>query len=129
MSELGIEKHVLFINKYLSLNILLDYLQRTDIYLFTSKDPQQAVSGTLAYAMSAACPVISTPIPHSLELLDGAGINFDFQNIKKVHEMSYGDLQFFYIQNHQLLIHNYNRLRELGKIQIEEFIKTINEYN
>jgi len=80
VSELGIEKHVLFINKYLSLNILLDYLQRTDIYLFTSKDPQQAVSGTLAYAMSAACPVISTPIPHSLELLDGAGINFDFQN-------------------------------------------------
>lgn len=52
-----------------------------------------------------------------------------FQNIKKVHEMSYGDLQFFYIQNHQRLIHNYNRLRELGKIQIEEFIKTINEYN
>jgi glycosyltransferase involved in cell wall biosynthesis len=80
VARLGIEKHVLFVNKYLSLNILLDYLQRTDIYLFTSKDPQQAVSGTLAYAMSAGCPVISTPIPHSLELLDGAGINFDFEN-------------------------------------------------
>jgi glycosyltransferase involved in cell wall biosynthesis len=80
VTQLGIEKHVLFINKYLSLPILLDYLQRTDIYLFTSKDPQQAVSGTLAYAMSAGCPVISTPIPHSIELLDGAGINFDFQN-------------------------------------------------
>lgn len=71
---------MLFINKYLSLEILLEYLQRTDIYLFTSKDPLQAVSGTLAYAMSAGCPVIWTPIPHSLELLDGAGINFDFRN-------------------------------------------------
>jgi len=82
--QLKIEKHVLFINKYLSLDVLLEYLQRTDIYLFTSKDPQQAVSGTLAYAMSAGCPVISTPIPHALELLDGAGINFDFQNSKQL---------------------------------------------
>lgn len=80
VKELQIEKHVLFINIYLELDILLQYLQRTDIYFFTSKDPQQAVSGTLAYAMSAGCPVVSTPIPHSLELLDGAGINFDFGN-------------------------------------------------
>lgn len=78
--ELRMERHVLFVNKYLQLDILLEYLQRTDIYLFTSKDPQQAVSGTLAYAMSAGCPIISTPIPHSLELLEGSGINFDFQN-------------------------------------------------
>jgi glycosyltransferase involved in cell wall biosynthesis len=80
VEHLKLEENVLFVNKYLSLKILLDYLQRTDIYLFTSKDPQQAVSGTLAYAMSAGCPVISTPIPHALELLEGGGINFDFQN-------------------------------------------------
>ncbi|SHJ49437.1 Glycosyltransferase involved in cell wall bisynthesis [Reichenbachiella agariperforans] len=86
VQELKIEKHVLFVNKYLSLPILLEYLERTDIYLFTSKDPEQAVSGTLAYAMSAGCPVISTPIPHALELLDGAGINFDFQNSKQLAE-------------------------------------------
>lgn len=76
--ELKMQKHVRFINKYLSLEVLLEYLQRTDLYFFTSKDPQQAVSGTLVYALSAACPVVSTPIPHSLELLDGAGLNFDF---------------------------------------------------
>ena len=84
VKELNIEKHVLFINKYLSLDVLLEYLHRTDLYFFTSKDPQQAVSGTLVYALSAACPVISTPIPHSLELLDGAGINFDFGNSKQL---------------------------------------------
>ena len=81
---LEVEKHVLFINKYLSLKILLEYLQRTDIYLFTSKDPQQAVSGTLAYAMSAGCPAVSTPIPHSLELMEGAGIHFDFENSEQL---------------------------------------------
>ncbi|UAM98189.1 glycosyltransferase [Polaribacter litorisediminis] len=84
VKELKIENHVLFINKYLELDVLLEYLQRTDLYFFTSKDPQQAVSGTLVYALSAACPVVSTPIPHSLELLDGAGINFDFGNSEQL---------------------------------------------
>lgn len=80
VKDLKLENNVLFINKYLELEVLLEYLQRTDLYFFTSKDPQQAVSGTLVYALSAGCPVISTPIPHSLEMLDGAGINFDFGN-------------------------------------------------
>ncbi|PIQ49010.1 MAG: mannosyltransferase [Cytophagales bacterium CG12_big_fil_rev_8_21_14_0_65_40_12] len=84
VKELKIETNVLFINKYLALEVLLEYLQRTDVYFFTSKDPQQAVSGTLVYALSAACPVLSTPIPHSLELLDGAGINFDFGNSQQL---------------------------------------------
>lgn len=80
VKDLNIENNVVFINKYLALDVLLEYLRRTDLYFFTSKDPQQAVSGTLVYALSAACPVISTPIPHALELLDGPGINFDFGN-------------------------------------------------
>jgi glycosyltransferase involved in cell wall biosynthesis len=78
--ELGLQNNVRFINRYLSLDELMAYLQRTKIYLFTSKDPNQAVSGTLAYAMANGCPVISTPIPHAKEFLDGAGINVDFQN-------------------------------------------------
>lgn len=84
--ELGLQNNVRFINRYLSLNELMDYLQRTKIYLFTSKDPNQAVSGTLAYALACGCPVISTPIPHAKELLDGAGINFDFQNSEQLAE-------------------------------------------
>ena len=67
--ELKLENHVLFINQYVSLNDLLEYLQLTDLYLFTSKDPNQAVSGTFSYALSCGCPIISTPIPHALELL------------------------------------------------------------
>jgi len=80
IQELHLENNVKFINKYLSLEELMDYLQRTSIYLFTSKDPNQAVSGTLAYAMACGCPVIATPIPHAKEFLDGAGVNYDFQN-------------------------------------------------
>lgn len=85
VKELNIEKHVRFVNDYLQLPILLEYLQLTDIYLFTSKDPNQAVSGTFSYAVSCGCPVISTPIPHAKEVLgNNNGIIIDFQNSKQL---------------------------------------------
>ncbi|MBC7773925.1 MAG: glycosyltransferase, partial [Phycisphaerae bacterium] len=81
VAELSLENHVKFINAYLPLNELLEYLQLTDIYLFTSKDPHQAVSGTFSYAMSCGCAIISTPIPHTQEVLrEDTGILIDFQN-------------------------------------------------
>lgn len=81
VEQLRLQQHVRFINKYLPLDQLLEYLQLTDIYLFTSKDPNQAVSGTFSYAISCACPIISTPIPHAREVLrDDAGVIIDFQN-------------------------------------------------
>ena len=75
VQELQLENNVLFINEYLELKQLLEYLTLSDIYLFSSKDPNQAVSGTFAYALSCGCAVISTPIPHAMEALeDGNGI-------------------------------------------------------
>ena len=87
IQELGLENHVQFVNKYLPLNELLDYLQMTDIYLFTSKDPNQAVSGTFSYAMSCGCAIVSTPIPHAKEMVaDNCGLTFDFGDSKKLSE-------------------------------------------
>lgn len=81
VAKLSLQNHVRFVNKYLELPELLEYLQLTDIYLFTANDPNQAVSGTFVYAMSCGCPIISTPIPHAKEMLtDETGIIFDFQN-------------------------------------------------
>ncbi|MEO8774462.1 MAG: glycosyltransferase [Gelidibacter sp.] len=83
IKDLGIEQHVVFINEFLPLKTLLEYLQLTDVYLFTSIDPNQAVSGTFAYAMSCGCPIISTPIPHAKEFLtENKGLLFDFGNSK-----------------------------------------------
>jgi len=78
-------RHVKFINRFLPLPDLLEYLQLTDIYLFTTNDPNQAVSGTFVYAMSCGCPIISTPIPHAKEVLTtDTGIIFDFRNSKQL---------------------------------------------
>lgn len=80
VKNLGLEEHVRFINSFLPLHDLLEYLQLTDIYLFTSKNPNQTVSGTFAYAISCGCSIVSTPIPHVNEVLQGSGYNFDFEN-------------------------------------------------
>jgi glycosyltransferase involved in cell wall biosynthesis len=85
VEELDLQDYVRFINSYLATPILLEYLQLTDIYLFTSNDPNQAVSGTFVYAMSCGCPIISTPIPHAKEVLtENTGIIIDFQNSQQL---------------------------------------------
>ena len=84
---LHLENHVRFVNEYLPLPTLLEFLQLSDIYLFTSKDPNQAVSGTFSYAVSCGCPVISTPIPHAIEVLNNNnGIIVDFENPTQLAE-------------------------------------------
>lgn len=85
VKNLHLEAHVRFVNSFLLLPDLLEYLQLTDVYLFTSKDPNQAVSGTFSYAISCGCPVISTPIPHAKEVLKNkTGILIDFENSKQL---------------------------------------------
>lgn len=85
--DLKLQKNVRFVNKYLPLDELLEYLRLTDIYLFTSKDPNQAVSGTFSYALSCGCPVVSTPIPHAKEVLaDDTGMLFDFGDSLQLKE-------------------------------------------
>src|SRR5690606_26400049 len=85
VDTLNLGDHVRFIDQFVPLNNLLEYLQLTDIYLFTSKDPNQAVSGTFAYALSCGCPIISPPIPHAVEVLkNGAGTVFDFQDPRQL---------------------------------------------
>ena len=87
ITALQLNNNVQFINQYLPLSELLEYLQLTDIYLFTSKDRNQAVSGTFSYAISCGCPIISTPIPHALEVLNGGtGIIIDFENAQQLAE-------------------------------------------
>lgn len=87
VAKLKMQQHVQFVNHFLPLATLLEYLQLTDIYLFTSRDPNQAVSGTFAYAISCGCPIISTPIPHALEVLrEDAGIIIDFEDSHQLAE-------------------------------------------
>lgn len=67
--ELGVRDHVLFHNRYVSLDELCDYLRAADVYLTPYKNAQQIVSGTLSYALGAGKAVVSTPYLYAQELL------------------------------------------------------------
>lgn len=91
VKELKLTNHVEFINRFVPLPELLELLQLTDIYLFTSKDPNQAVSGTFCYAISCGCAVISTPIPHAREVLgENTGIVVDFESSEQISKAVIG---------------------------------------
>lgn len=79
--DLGLVEHVRFYDKYLALNTLLEFLQATDIYICGSLNPNQAVSGTLSYALGAGRPVISTAFAQAKEYITkDTGILVDFKN-------------------------------------------------
>lgn len=66
----NLAKNVRLLNEYVPTKKLMEYLALTDIYLFTSRDPNQAVSGTFLYAMSAGCAIISNSFVLAKEMLD-----------------------------------------------------------
>lgn len=70
IEENNLQSNVRLINEYVPTKKLMEYLALTDIYLFTSRDPLQAVSGTFLYAMSAGCPIISNSFVLAKEMLD-----------------------------------------------------------
>ncbi len=69
IKTLGLKKYVRFYDQYLSLPELLEFLQATDIYISTTINPNQAVSGTLSYALGAGRPVISTKFKQAQEIV------------------------------------------------------------
>lgn len=72
IQKLHLEKHVAFYDQYLTLTDLLTFLKATDIYISTSVDPNQAVSGTLSYALGTGRAVISTDFAQAKEIVTPA---------------------------------------------------------
>ncbi|MEO5634974.1 MAG: glycosyltransferase [Candidatus Paceibacterota bacterium] len=82
-TKLGVEKNIVFNNKYLTNEDLLKYLEATDIYLSLSQNPDQTVSGTLTYALGAGRAVISTSFMQAKEIVteeNGVLIGFNDSN-------------------------------------------------
>jgi glycosyltransferase involved in cell wall biosynthesis len=69
VKKLKLTKNVVFVNRYLELEELLQYLRATDIFVSSGKGLHQITSGTLAYAMGCGRPVVTIPFVHAKEIV------------------------------------------------------------
>lgn len=79
--ERGVDRHVSFYGRFVTLEELTQFLGAADIYITPYLNPAQIVSGTLAYAVGAGKAVVSTPYWHAEELLaEGRGVLVPFRD-------------------------------------------------
>ncbi|WP_160000643.1 glycosyltransferase family 4 protein [Roseomonas sp. 18066] len=75
----GVEASVVFVDRFVEPDTLLEYISMCDVYVTPYLDEHQMTSGTLAYSYGLGKAVVSTPYWHARELLaDGGGVLVPF---------------------------------------------------
>src|SRR5260370_15720966 len=67
--ECGVSSHVIFNNRFVSAEVLVEHVGAADIYITPYRQEAQVVSGTLAIALRAGKAITSTPYWHATEPL------------------------------------------------------------
>jgi glycosyltransferase involved in cell wall biosynthesis len=88
--ELGVEDHVVFLDRFVDRATLLEFISMCDVYVTPYLNEAQMTSGTLAYSFGLGRPVVSTPYWHACELLaDGRGVLVPFgDSVVTGHEIA-----------------------------------------
>jgi glycosyltransferase involved in cell wall biosynthesis len=85
--RLGVSDHLIFNNRFVGLEELVEYVGAADIYITPYQQEAQIVSGTLAIALGAGKAIVSTPYWHAKELLaEKRGVIVPFENPKAIAE-------------------------------------------
>ncbi|MCJ0743400.1 glycosyltransferase family 4 protein [Pedobacter montanisoli] len=83
--ELGVADHLVFMNRFVEEDELVNYLAAADLYITPYLNEAQITSGTLSYAVGAGAAVLSTPYWHAQELLSNdRGYLFNFKDHKSL---------------------------------------------
>jgi glycosyltransferase involved in cell wall biosynthesis len=118
VKELGLQKHVIFHNRFVDDEELRYFLCATDIYVTPYLNREQLTSGTLSFAVGSGKAVVSTPYWAALELLaEGRGKLVPFgdsqQMAEAVVEILKDDLLFYSLRRRA---YEYGRSRTWPKI-------------
>lgn len=85
--ENGVEGQVIFYNRFVSIDELIQFIGVADIYITPYLNEAQITSGTLAYTLGAGKAVISTPYWYAREMLaDNRGVLVPFKNPEALAE-------------------------------------------
>jgi glycosyltransferase involved in cell wall biosynthesis len=77
--NVGVEDHVVFLDRFVDLPTLVDFIVMCDVYVTPYLNESQMTSGTLAYSFALGNAIVSTPYWHAEELLaDGRGVLVPF---------------------------------------------------
>ncbi|MHB1244114.1 MAG: glycosyltransferase, partial [Gaiellaceae bacterium] len=72
--DLGLEDHVEFDDRYLTVGEIADLLAATDVFVTPYRGREQISSGALTFGIAAGCGVVSTPYWYAQDMLaSGAG--------------------------------------------------------
>ena len=83
--RLGVSSQVIFNNRFVSTEELMEHVGAADIYITPYRQEAQIVSGTLAIALGAGKAIISTPYWHAKELLaDKRGVIVPFDDFGSI---------------------------------------------
>jgi glycosyltransferase involved in cell wall biosynthesis len=83
--ELGLGAHVVFDDRFLSIDELSVLLAETDVFLTPYASREQIASGALTFALAAGCAVVSTPYWYAQDMLaSGAGLLVPFGDSETV---------------------------------------------
>lgn len=69
--DLNVADHIIWDNRFVDTEELVDQLEACDIYVTPYFNLQQSTSGTLSYAVALGKAVVSTPYVHAIEILGG----------------------------------------------------------
>jgi len=120
VNELGLTEHIMFVNRFVELKELCEYLGATDIYLTPYLNEAQITSGTLAYAMGTGKATISTPYWHATEMLaDGRGCLVPFRNAEAITKQVL-DLLDHEVERHAIRKRAYNYCRKMVWKQVAQ---------
>ena len=133
VKELALEQNVVFHNRFVTLERLIQFLVATDIYVTPYLSKEQISSGTLAYALTSGKAVISTPYWYAEELLqDGRGILVPFKDSRAIAEKVCALLADESMRNRlRKLAYQYGRQmiwREVAKRYDAVFEQAVTEY-
>lgn len=111
--ELGVGEHLIFHNRFVSIEELCEFLGAADIYATPYLNQEQIVSGTLAYALGCGKATISTPYWYAEEMLaEGRGRLVPFRDSGALAEQV-NDLFDHEVERHAIRKRAYTFCREM----------------